>query len=622
MEMLLLNKLDNLKIKHKLFIVYFLLIFINVLMVSIIAYYISFTFIKEQSISILSQVQKQKELEIHNNLQECESISQVLLHDPKIQKFIAVNYFDRIDEIDALQLYVDPVLKSVLSSRKDGIYLSITRYSADSLEVIGNNFEYILSKRFAGYDLVDTNSKFYHILNLDRMERYDWFSRLHGKMSKFRWMQIGMDKEYDNISLVGEMRDEFKGTLVYTGMIRVCVSIEKVLAEGETINDIEGCVNFIFDESGTLFTGDHGKKDIYSQYASDFDGMLQQKAGTYKFIGNKVFLSGKMKNNWTIVSVVPVVSVYKAASNIKYWFIILDLIIIVLLLLIAYFITNSFTKRLNNVTGMMQKFKKGNFDVQIVDNSSDELGFLSTVFNDMVRRIKVLIRDNYQSNIDKKDAQLKVLQEQIKPHMLYNSLSTISRLAERQDTNNIKKMVKALCQFYRLSLNKGSDYLSIFDEFEHLKAYLDVFSIRHKNSFRVCYKIDQAIYGYDTVKVLLQPFVENIFEHSVYDPEKPITIVIEGKSEGDDILFTIIDDGLGMRKDILATLLSEGGKGYGIRNVDDRIKIHFGDSYGVRIFSVYGGGTAVEVRIPKLKHGSKQKSIEGGEQNAQFINRG
>lgn len=620
--MLLFNKLDNLKIKHKLFIVYFLLIFINVVMVSIVAYTISFTFIKEQSISILTQVQKQKELEIQNNLVACESIIQVLLHDPKIHNFVAVNYIDSIDEIDALQLYVDPVVKSILSSRNDGMYLAIGRYKEDTMEVIGNNYEYILSKRFATYELIDQNRKFYHILNLERLKSLDWFNDLYGRMNRFKWMQVGMDKEYDNISYVGEMRDEFRGYADNIGMMRVCVSIEKLLAEGETVNDIEGLANFIFNEDGVLITGDKGKKEIYKQYATDFDGMLHKDSMLYKFIGNKVFLSSRMKNGWTIVSVVPVVSVYKAASNLKYWFIVLDLFMVILLLFIAYIITHSFTKRLNNVTGMMQKFKKGNFDVQIVDNSNDELGFLSTVFNDMVRRMRVLIRDNYQSHIDKKDAQLKVLQEQIKPHMLYNSLSTISRLAERQDTTSIKKMVKALCQFYRLSLNKGGDYLSIYEEFEHLKAYLDVFSIRHKNSFRVHYTIDPAIYGYDTVKVLLQPFVENIFEHAVYDLEKPINIIIEGRSEGEDILFKITDDGMGMRSSMIDTLISAGGKGYGIKNVDERIKIHFGDGYGVRIFSIYGAGTAVCIRIPKFKRSNRQINAEGGEKHVESVDRG
>lgn len=604
-EMLQFKKMNDLKIKHKLFLVYFLIIVINVAMVSIVAYYISFSFIKEQSIGIVSHVQKQKVLEIQNNLKEYESIVQVLLHDRKVQEFAAVNYLDSRDEIDILRTYVDPVIKSILSSRNEGIYLELIRYKENSIEVIGDNFEYILSKYFDDYDRIDANRKFYNLLNINRVNGYEWFSKLYKKMDRFIWMQVAMDKEYDNISLVGEIQDEVIANSQRTGMIRICVSIEKVLAEEDAYEDIEGCVNFIFDESGTLLTGDKEKKEFYREYFKGFESM-QLKTEGYKFINNMVFLSDKMKNNWTIITVVPVVSVYKAASNLKYWFLILDVIIIVLLLGMSSIITTSFTKRLNNITMMMQRFKKGDFDVQIHDGSNDELGFLSSVFNNMVKRIKVLIRDNYQFNIDKKDAQLRVLQAQINPHMLYNSLSTISRLAEKQDTQSIKKMVKALCNFYRLSLNKGSDYLSIYEEVEHLKAYIDVFSIRHKNSFRVCYKFEQIIFGYYTVKVVLQPFVENIFEHAMYDLEKPITIVIEGRSEGEDILFEISDDGLGMRNCEVTLLTRKDAKGYGIKNVDERIKLHFGDSYGVRISSIYGGGTTVSIKIPKFKSCNKE----------------
>lgn len=618
-EMLLHKKLDNLKIKHKLFVVYFLLIFINVILISIIAYYISLTFIKEQSISIISQVQKQKELEIMNNLEEYESVARVLLHDRKFQKFVASNYVELTDEIDALKLYVDPILKSILSSKSDGIYLAVIRYKENSLEVIENNFEYILSRRFTDFNRIAGNAKFYHILNLERIKRQDWFCKLQGTVNRFKWIQVGMDKDYDNISLIIEMQETFISSPARTGMLRIAANIEKVLAEEETVNSIEDCANFIFDENGMLLTGDQAKKKLYMQYFSSFEKLLQGKSDQYEFVGNRVFLSKKMRNNWTIVSVVPVVSVYKAASNIKYWFIMLDLLMIVLLLGISYIITNSLTKRLNNVIRMMQRFKKGDFNVQIIDSSSDELGFLSAVFNDMVKRIKTLIIDNYQSNIDKKDAQLKALQAQIKPHMLYNSLSTISRLAERQDTVSIKKMVKALCKYYRLSLNKGSDYLPIYEEIEHLKAYMDIFAIRHKNLFHVCYKIDPAIYGYDTVKVLLQPFVENVFEHAVYDLGKPITILIEGESEGEDIVFRIIDNGMGIRSSSLASILGTDGKGYGIKNVDERIKIHFGDSYGVKIFSIYGGGTTAVIRIPKLKIGCRRReeNMKGEEKNAE-----
>lgn len=608
--MLNLYKLRDLKIKYKLTGIYFLLMLLNVVTISMVVYYISFTFIKEQSISILSYVQKQKELEIKNNLEEYEGIVKLLTNDGKLQKFISVSYVDLADEIDNVRFYVNPVLQSVLTARKNGMYLSIIRYKHDPIELIQYNFENILSDKLSSDNYVGSNIKFFHVLCQERMKEFDWFSSLYCNMEDFKWMQVGKDREFNNISLVGEMEDYLSRYKQKTGMIRISVNVDKILAEEGTEIDkgLKGYMNFIFDENGNILTKNTKKMDIFNKYTSVFQEMAAAKTRQYSIKDNKIFLANKMENNWTIITVAPAVIVYKTASNIKYWLLILDLILIVILLIINYIVVNSFTVRLNNITKMLQKFKKGNFDVYISDRSGDEIGFLSRVFNDMVEDIKRLIRDNYQFNIDKKDAELKVLQAQIKPHMLYNSLSTISRLAEKQDIFNIKKMVKALCQYYRLSLNGGNEYLSVYEEVEHLKAYIDVYSIRKKDAFKVTYKIDEAILGYGTIKMLLQPFVENIFHHAMYDSDLSLNIEIEGRIDREDIEFKVIDDGLGMEESVLEALFKEESKGYGVKNVDERIKIHFGNSYGINISSIYGTGTTVTIRIPKLSLRSIKKT--------------
>lgn len=608
--MLRLDKLRDLKIKYKLSGIYFLLMLLNVFIISVVVYYISFRFIKEQSISILSYVQKQKELEIRNNLEEYEGVARFLRSDAALQKFVSVNYLDLVNEIDAIKLYVNPVLQSVLTVRKNGMYLAIIRYKDDPIELIQNNFESVLSDKLDTSNYVGSDVKLYNVLSLDRMKKYDWFSDLYGKMNEFEWMQVGKDKEYNNISLVGEMEDVLSSSKEKNGMIRISVNIGKILSE-ETMgsdNGLQGYINFVFDGSGNILTQDKKKRDFYKEYSEVFQKMLSPSTYQYNVAGNNMFFASKMENNWTIVTVVPIVSLYKAAADIKYWLIVLDLLLIALLLAISYAVINSFTNRINNIAKMLQKFKKGNFDVYVTDNSNDEIGFLSNVFNDMVKDIKRLITDNYQFNIDKKDAELKVLQAQIKPHMLYNSLSTISRLAEKQDIVSIKKMVKALCQYYRLSLNGGNEFLSIYEEMEHLKSYIDVYSIRKRDVFKVYYKIDESILGYGTIKMLLQPFVENIFHHAMYDTDIATNIIVKGRIDGEDIEFRIIDDGLGMKKDVLDSLFKGEDKGYGIKNVDERIKMHFGNNYGIRIFSIYGCGTTVNIRIPKFSLRNRKKS--------------
>lgn len=608
--MLPLNKFRDLKIKYKLTGIYFLLILLNVIIISVVVYYISFTFIKEQSISILSYVQRQKELEIKNNLEEYEGIVRLLMNDGVLRKFISVNYIDLVDQIDAIRLYVNPVLQSVLTIRKNGVYLAIIRYKEDPIELIQYNFESVLSDKLETDNYVGSNIKFYHVLDINRMRKYDWFSNLYGRMGQFKWMQVGKDEEFNNISFIGEMEDGLSLGMEKNGMIRITVNVDKILVEEslETSNGLQGYINFIFDENEKLLTNNTKKRSMYEKYSKVFHEMLSQDVYQYNVADNKMFFASKMANNWTILTVVPIVSLYKAASNMKYLLIILDIFLVALLLMINYVVINSLTNRLNNIAKMLEKFKKGNFDAYITDTSNDEIGFLSNVFNDMVKDIKRLITDNYQINIDKKDAELRVLQAQIKPHMLYNSLSTISRLAEKQDVMSIKSMVKALCQYYRLSLNGGNEYLSIYEEMEHLKAYIDVYSIRKRGAFKVYYKIDKAILGYGIIKMLLQPFVENIFHHAMYDLDRTIAIIIEGRIDGEDIEFRIIDDGLGMKKRLMDSLFEGEGKGYGIKNVDERIKKHFGDTYGIQVFSIYCAGTTVAIRIPKFSLRSKKES--------------
>jgi len=612
--MLRFDKLRDLKIKYKLSGMYFILILLNVIIISVVVYYISFTFIKDQSISTLTYVQRQKELEIKNNLEEYEGIARLLMNDATLQKFISVNYIDLSNEIDVIRLYVNPVLQSVLTIRKNGVYLAIIRYKDDPIELIKNNFESVLSDKLDTANYVGSNIKFYHVLSLDRMRKYDWFSNLYGKMRQFKWSQVGKDKEFNNISFIGEMEDVLSTGKEKIGMLRISVNVDKLLSEEskETNNKLNGYINFIFDENGNHLTQNNMKRAVYKEYSKVFQEMLSPNTPRYNVAANKMFFASKMENNWTIVTVVPIVSLYKAASSIKYWLVVLDLFLVALLLAINYIVINSFTNRLNNVAKMLQKFKRGNFDVYISDKSNDEIGFLSNVFNDMVKEIKRLIKDNYQFNIDKKDAQLKVLQAQIKPHMLYNSLSTISRLAEKQDITSIKKMVKALCQYYRLSLNGGNEYLSVYEELEHLKSYIEIYSIRKRDAFKLYYKIDESILGYGTIKMLLQPFVENIFHHAMYDLDLTITIIVEGRIDGDDIEFKIIDDGLGIEKSVLDSLFIVEGKGYGIKNVDERIKMNFGNTYGIQIFSIYGSGTTVTIRIPKFSLRSR-KNVRGGE---------
>jgi len=271
-----------------------------------------------------------------------------------------------------------------------------------------------------------------------------------------------------------------------------------------------------------------------------------------------------------------------------------------LMFLLTFTLSASFSKRINAIATKMTDFSHGEFSTKVTGLGQDEIGFLSNVFNDMSEQITTLIYGNYISDIEKKDALLKALQAQINPHILYNSLSSISRLAEVGRTDEITNMVQALTKFYRMTLNRGTDIISIEDELSQIKAYVEVFRIRKGETFSVVFDVDDAILHYQTTKIIIQPFVENIFEHVVKMDGSIINIHIAVQPHGDDILFTIQDDGIGIPRDKLDIILNEEvSQGYGIINVNKRVKIQYGQEYGVSITSELGVGTRVEILVPR-----------------------
>jgi two-component system sensor histidine kinase YesM len=221
----------------------------------------------------------------------------------------------------------------------------------------------------------------------------------------------------------------------------------------------------------------------------------------------------------------------------------------------------------------------------------------------MSQRLSSLISDVYKKEIDKKEVEMNVLQAQINPHFLYNTLASISSLAIRNSDPRMNKMVTDLAKFYRISLNKGKNQISIHEEIQLTRYYVAIQEVRFADLIRVHYEIEDAVMPCPIVKLTLQPFVENAMNHAIWDDKLGINIIIKAYFEGTDIVLKVIDDGMGMRRqdgggrELPAsgdTLLS----GYGIRNVDNRIKLLYGDSYGISIFSRLGIGTTVTIRIP------------------------
>jgi len=270
-----------------------------------------------------------------------------------------------------------------------------------------------------------------------------------------------------------------------------------------------------------------------------------------------------------------------------------------ILILMTLVFSNTFVKRINKLNHQMKIVEGGNLKIEVYSNSTDEIGELSNSFGKMLNKINTLINEVYHSRIIQKEAELRALQAQINPHFLYNALSLINWKAIMIDAMEISQLTNNISKFYRTILNGGKDVISVDDEINNIKCYIEIQLTFHKNSFDVEYNFKDNIYNYNMIKMVLQPIVENAIDHGIDQKrEGRGKLAIEGFVKDDHIIFTVQDNGPGMEKEKIgaAFLLDTGG--YGLKNVQERLKIFFGEKFGISITSEKGSNTCVTIEIP------------------------
>ena len=237
-----------------------------------------------------------------------------------------------------------------------------------------------------------------------------------------------------------------------------------------------------------------------------------------------------------------------------------------------------------------------------------EVQNLSVSFEHMVHRIQKLMATVRSEEINLRKTELKALQAQINPHFLYNTLDSISWMCEQGKNAEAVLMVNALARLFRISISRGHELIPIEKELQHAEAYLQIQKYRYKNQFTYHFTVDESCTQYLCNKITLQPIIENAIVHGLDLMVEDGRIVIRVFSREDDIFFTVEDNGVGMEPEQIEEIFRrkpDGKSGIGIKNVNDRLKIWFGEKYGVTITSVPDEGTRVTVRMPKVREESE-----------------
>lgn len=272
---------------------------------------------------------------------------------------------------------------------------------------------------------------------------------------------------------------------------------------------------------------------------------------------------------------------------------------LLLVMLMSTFFSKTIVPRLELLNHNMKLVKNGKLDVIVESDSNDEIGEVIRTFGEMIKQIDTLIYEVYPSRLSQKESEVKALQSQINPRFLYDSLDLINCKATKSGERDISDMSKLLSTFYRTSLNKGKELITVEDELKNVTSYIAIQLIMHNHEFDVDYDLEPIIYSKMMINLLLQPIVENAIVHGLdHKSSGRGSLRITGRIEGDFLLLGVFDNGTGMSAQTVSSLLRGGSKGYGMKNINDRIKQYYGEKYGLQIDSSIDEGTYVKVTLP------------------------
>ncbi|MBS6913963.1 MAG: sensor histidine kinase [Clostridium sp.] len=367
---------------------------------------------------------------------------------------------------------------------------------------------------------------------------------------------------------------------------------------------------FIMDQDGTIIYHPQQQLIFAGLKEENTQKMTAHSDGSYEENGLIYTIRTRKGSSWRIVAVSFVDELIE--DRLKDCLLLLAglLLIVLAATIVSSVVLSRYISRpihsLNKAMGEFEANAEG-FSYEPVYGSL-EVTSLSNAFGHLVIRIQELMNKVRNEEIVLRKTELRALQAQINPHFLYNTLDSIAWMCEEGRTKDAVEMVNALARLFRISISKGHELISVEKEVEHAKSYLQIQKFRYKNQFQYSFEVQESCLHYYCNKITLQPIIENAIYHGLNRMIDEGFIEIRIFEDGDDVVFTVEDNGVGMTKEQCESILHKEVKGQtggiGIKNVNDRVKIYFGEQYGMKIESELDEGTKVSIRMPKLKEDS------------------
>ena len=462
--------------------------------------------------------------------------------------------------------------------------------------------------------------------NLDIVDQ-EWFTEATGQMENVHFSTPHVQNLFDDpsyryywvvsLSQAVELTSGGNSTL---GVLLVDMnysSIEQLLTKANTDNASEYV--YLMDGSGELIY--HPKqKLIYTDLFSENNLVAASyEDGSHKeeYDGEKRIVTVKTISytGWKIVSVVPMSSFDMGISGMRMFVILLMSLSMLMIILLNQFVSANIAKPLKRLNDSVKDWEAGNMNPDIYVGGSLEVEHLGKTLRSTVAQIQELMHDILVEQEEKRKSELDALQSQINPHFLYNTLDSIVWMIEGERYEDAVFMVTQLASLFRISLSRGKTIISMEDELKHARNYMNIQKIRYKNKFTVEFQVEDAILSCCTVKLVIQPLLENAIYYGMESMDGDGEITVVGYRKGDDVYVEVRDNGLGMPDEMVDALLTENnrvrkhGSGVGLINVHNRIRLRFGEPYGLEIDSCLDEGTTVRIHLPYIAYSPENTEL-------------
>lgn len=571
----LLHWFNGIKLRYKLAIFYSLFCFLPVMLLFWLSFLQMRSIIDDKGKMNLQSYLQQSVLSMERTLDGYNSLSDYIAFDRTLAEVFSMEYGTPYEQYEQLTQKVDPILRT--ASYFHGGMQQITIYTDN------------------GMVKHDTT-----VAPVSEIEETDWYQKTleHPGLNWFA--------NYQEETLFSARKLAFSGAREGVNILYMDVDYQKLFTPyAETL--ISECGLYITDQDGKLVFEESrfsGKNQNYDLTYSEF--LEQRDRGSTDYI---ILCEQSNTTGWTVWLYQPVGLAGEAMRPIGVMAGV-TILICIFAAVLAYFITSGMvSSRIERLTHFMQEVQEGSMDMQMESDDRDEIGMLYRGFGSMMKRIRTLINEVYLSKITQKEAELKALQAQINPHFLYNTLSLINWKALAAGEEDISRMTLALSTFYRTALNRGRNVLQVETELSNTRAYLEIQSMLHDGDFDYEIEAQTEILQYESLNLILQPLVENAIHHGIEEKtDGRGKITVRGWKEDNCVWFMVEDNGVGMEQEVADKILTMESKGYGVRNVDERIRLCYGEKYAMKVESIVGKGTKMTIHFPARRLTNIQKS--------------